>query len=155
MSDPAFGKALRDIGFADRLFPSSTERQLDALKRTVDNTGALAPEAIAPYRSPQVMAWAPLTTHYQRVTKAGVLTLISVYASTAPTSGNALISLFAISELEPTTLSVVASVNVFQNQKFGTASPMIPVQTGLWLIPSLTTSASGSGFNVSINITQD
>lgn len=154
MSDPAFGKALRDIKFAERLFPQERLRQFAALRRTADNQGVVFPEAIAPYRMPQVIAMSASGAIRQRVVRAGKITLISAHAGTAPTTGDAVLSITSLSEDSPTAV-VIATVTIPNGQSFGQSAPMISVDTGQWLLASTTSSGSGSSFSVSINITQD
>lgn len=154
MSDPAFGKALRDINFAQRLFPQARLRQLAALRRVADDQSRVFPEAIAPYRTPQVVSMSASGAIRQRVAKAGKITLVSIHAGVAPTTADAVISITSLSEDAPTA-SVIATVTIPQGQSFGQASPMVSVATGQWLLAVTTASGSGSSFSVSINITQD
>ena len=153
MSDADLGKALRDIKFAERLLPQRRLRQLDALRRTVDDQGSISAEAVAPYRSPQVMSWTGTSTIHQRVARAGKISLVSVYASTVPSTSDAVIEIRVLSEDSPT-LSTIATVTVQQNQRFGQSAPMVSVSTGQWIAPLVAPSGSGV-FSVSLNITQD
>lgn len=154
MSDSAYGKALRDAKLAEALLPPKTVRQLSAMSRTIDETGAITAQAVAPYRTPLVMSWGPSDTTWQRVARAGRVVLMASYvATTAPTSV-ATVQLYQAVESDPSSTSIVASLAIPTGGRFADDAPMINVPAGAWLRPSLVAGSGAAGVNVTITITQ-
>jgi hypothetical protein len=150
MSDPTLAKILRDVGLARAIQPPDTIRQLAATKTVIDETGAINPPAAAPFRSPQTMQWAPGGTNRQRVTRAGTISLVAAYASTAPTTGNATVTVTQVTEAGGT--DTIATLTIPDESQFADATPQVAVPAGAWLLASVTTANGASGVSIALDI---
>jgi hypothetical protein len=150
MSNAKLRKAVRDMRWAERVQPPPVLRQLESLSRTVDPTGAITPSAAAPFIVPQVFQWGPGSTSRQRVARAGRLTVLAAYAATAPTTGDAIITLTRITPSSAST--PIATVIIDNGTQFGEVSLDIAIPGGSWLLATVTTTNGAANVSMSASV---
>lgn len=152
MSDD-LGRAFRDLRIGELIRPAQSIRRDAAVDTAIDLTGRVNPKA-APKPSPQVLSWGPSSTTRQRVVRAGTVVLLSVYATTAPTTGDATVTLTQTTQDGGT--ETLASVKVPDGSNFsdGDTQSGLPVQVpnGGWLFASVTTANGAAGVNISVTV---
>ena len=92
MADSRLLAILDRVGLAETNEPQEWLRHRQAVETAIDLTGKVNPKA-APKPSPQVLSWGPSSTTRFRAARAGTVVLLSVYATTAPTTGDATVTL--------------------------------------------------------------
>ena len=80
MSDPTLAKTLRELKFAETVFPAKSLRHIEAVKEVINETRDINPAAASPFRTPLTMHWASGSTSRQRVARAGTLAVVAVSA---------------------------------------------------------------------------
>ena len=149
MSDPVLAKLFRDIGWAEAVIPATELQQGQANKRVIDQTGAMIADAIAPYLRGERFDWGPGDTKRQPTEKAGSLFLIRAYAGTAPSTGDATITVTMVTESGSET---IATVRIPDGQQFSdpdTAEGLpYAVPAAAWLGATVTTANGASGVNI-------
>jgi hypothetical protein len=150
MSDAKLRKAIRDMGWGEKLQPPEVLRQLESLSRTVDPTGALFPSAAAPFIVPHVFQWGPGSTQRQRVARAGKLTVMAAYAATAPTTGDAIITMSRITSSSGATN--IASLVMDKGTQFAEASFDISLPGGAWILATLSTANGAANVSMSASV---
>ncbi len=152
MSDPSLAKILRDIKFAEALQPAEILRQQEANKRVIDVTGSINTKAANPFRTPLVMHWASGDTSRKRVARAGTVALLGAYASTAPSSGDAKVTLTSATAASGTETLIVLTIPV--GSQFADVTTAISVPSGSWLSATVTTANGVAGVSISVTINQ-
>lgn len=152
MVDSSLAKIIRDTGLAQVLQPAAELRQQQANARVIDETGAISRQAAAPFRTPLAMHWAPSDTSRKRVARAGSVALLAAYASTAPTTGDAKITLTSMTALSGVETLVVLTIP--QGESFAEVSSLIAVSSGAWIGTVVTTANGAAGISVSVTISQ-
>lgn len=77
-------RGMREMGFFEAILPGDELRHNQAMRRTVDEAGRIAPEAARPFRLPLTFDWGPSDLTRHRVPRAGDLVLIGIHATTPP-----------------------------------------------------------------------
>jgi hypothetical protein len=142
------GRGIRRSGILQRLQSPEQIQHQQALVRFIDPiTGQITdPKALAPYLPLVGGEWG----EWQRVRQPSVLLLLAVRATTAPSSGDALISLQQ--DTEASGVETLVTLRIPEGQRFASVTPMVPILAGAWLGYALTTTAGASGISVSYSL---
>ena len=143
-------RILRDVGLAESMQSAEDLRLMDAVKRVIDPTGKIVGRAAAPFRTPRMLDYTVGTTLPQRAGRAGTLALVSVRCGTAPSTGDATITVTKESEL-----SGIESYDVTV-PKTDTYADMVmaePVNASDWFSVAVTDAEGASSVSASLTIT--
>jgi hypothetical protein len=148
MADPYYTKILRDIGLSEAIIPAHDLQQQQANTRVIDHNGDVIRAAIAPYLRGEKFTWGPSDIRKIPTEKAGNLSLITAYATTAPTTGDATVT---ITITTPSGTETVGTVRIPEDTQFSdpdTAEGLpYAVPAGAWLAYTVD-AQGGSGFSV-------
>lgn len=121
-----------------------------ALEQAVDPTGKVIRTAL-PANTPLVFDWAPSDTSRKATARAGTLVMLRAYASTAPSTGDAVITLTMVTEASGT--ETLATVRIPDDAQFSNPDTLTgipyPVPAGAWLGATVTTANGASGISIS------
>lgn len=152
MSDD-LGRAFRDLRIGELIRPAQSIRRDAAVDTAIDLTGRVNPKA-APKPSPQVLSWGPSSTTRLRVPRACTVVLLAVYATTAPTTGDATVTLTQTTQDGGTETLASVQVPDGANYSDGDTQSGLPVQVpnGAWLFASVTDAQGMSGASISCTL---
>lgn len=133
------------------LEPPTLLQQREANSRAIDRTtGRMTSPALADARDPQTITWKPADTGGDAAVRAGLATLIRAYATTAPTTGDAVITVTKVSEFSGS--DPLPTVTIPKGSNFGTAVIADPVEAGAWFTRAVTAAEGASGISVQLVI---
>jgi hypothetical protein len=149
---PAFSyeKMLRDIRFTEKSHPTHELQQNYANTRSIGRDGSIFREAVEPFLRGEKVSWGPSDTRKQPIEKAGDLYLITAYATTAPSTGDATITITMTTEAGGT--ENIGTVRILDGYNFSDPDTMegvpYPVPANAWLGGTVTTANGASGVNI-------
>jgi hypothetical protein len=143
-------RIFRDTGLAEALQPRQSLELQEAARRVIDPTGKIQPQAATPFRTPRFLDYAVGTTPPQRVGRAGTLTLASIRCGTAPSTGDATITVTVESLLEGADAHVVTVPN---GDTYADAPLAVPVNASDWIGVAVTSAEGASGVSASLTVT--
>ena len=152
MSDPTLAKTLREIGFAEALQPARSLRHIEAVKEVINETRDINPAAASPFRTPLTLHWASGSTARPRVARAGTLAVVAAYAGTAPSTGDAKITVTSTSQYSGTDTLYVLTIP--DGTKFAEESIAVPVSAGARLGATVTTANGAAAVDIDVVINQ-
>ncbi len=125
-----------------------------AAERVYDDAGNLTDEAARRLRSPEKMGWGPSSTQAHEVLRSGTITRLSAYATTAPSTGDATIT---VTQYIPETglVETIATVTILEAQKVGRVRPLVAVAAGVWIAATVTDAKGASGVSTNLTIGQE
>ena len=138
---------IRQTGLAEAIQPARAIRQAQAVAVVVDETGKINRSAVAPFLPPIAFQWASGSTSRQRVPRAGTIVLLAAFASTAPSTGDATVTLTQMTEASGE--ETIATLRIAEDAQFGDAQPMVQVPAGAWLGAIVTVANGASGVSIS------
>lgn len=141
---------LRDVNLAGSMQPAEELRLMDAVKRVIDPTGKIVGKAAAPFRTPRFLDFTVGTTLPQRAGRAGTLALVSVRCGTAPSTGDAVITVTKESALSG---SETYDVTVSNGETYSDMILAEPVNASDWFGVAVSSAEGASGVSASITIT--
>lgn len=136
---------------ARTLEPPAVLQQREATSRAIDSTtGRLTSPALADARDPQTIDFTPAETGGKRAVRAGFAILIAAYATTAPTTGDATITITKVTEFGGS--EALPVVTIPQGSNFGDVVISVPVESGSWFTRAFTVANGASGISVQLVI---
>ena len=149
-ADARLLEILDQTGLASTLEPQRDLRQRQAAAMAIDINGKVIPRA-APAPTPMSYSWGPSSTTRYRAARACLLTLVDAYATTAPTTGDAIVTITMTTEAGGT--ETIATATIPDESQFATPeTPNIPVPAGAWIYASVTTANGASGVSISTTL---
>jgi hypothetical protein len=142
-------RIFRDTGLAEALQPRQSLELQEAVRRVVDPTGKILPPAANPFRTPRFIDFDVGTTRKRRVGRAGTLTLASVTCDTAPSTGDATITITVTSELEGAESYVVT---VPQGETDTDHTMAVPVNASDKIAMAVTSAEGASGVSATLTV---
>ncbi len=147
MSD--LSRALIDAGWADAVLPADHLQYQEALRRVVDPTGRILETAAKPFRTPVGFRWGPGDTGRWPMIRAGMAVLLRAFATTAPSSGNATVTMTWVSE---STGGESLTLTIPQGRQFREVVIAAPIPAGAWVGATVTTANGASGVSIGATI---
>ncbi len=143
-------RIVHEIGLAEALMPRATLHQLEAVGRVIDPTGDIDPRKADPFRTPRCIDYDVGTTGYRRADKAGTLALVSIRCGTAPTTGDATITVTVESPINGTD---TYPVTVPQGSTYADIVMSVPVSASDWIGVAVSNANGAGGVSASLTIT--
>ncbi len=150
MDSSAAARIFRESGVAEELFPRADLRHQESIRHTIDPTGAIIGAAAAPFRTPVLLSWSPGSTQYQPSPRAGTAAMLRARCVTAPTTGDATVSLTM--ETEFSGADVVATMTIPLGSRFADTVLTVPTDAGAWFLASVTTANGTAGVSLALTI---
>ncbi len=150
MDSSVAARIFRESGLAEELIPRRELRHRDAVQRVIDVTGAINDRSAAPFRSPQSITWKPADTGGDAAVRAGSAVLIRAYATTAPTTGDATITVTKVTEFGGS--DALPAVTIPKGSQFGDVVITVPVEAGAWFTRAVTVANGAAGISVQLVI---
>lgn len=133
---------LREIGFAEVLEPKRDLRHREAVKRTIDPTGRI----ITPSATAVVFNWDAGSTSKRVTGSAGTITMLAAHCATAPSTGDATVTLTA--ETEEGGLQTIGTLTIPEGQRMANTTLGVQVTALTWLGATVTTANGASGVSI-------
>jgi hypothetical protein len=146
---------IRSLGTMETLFPAEQILQDAAIRATHDRAGRLTPAEAQRLRRPQSLGIDPSSNKRKRVSRAGQVTLLAAYAETAPTTGNATITVTAYTEAGGAVTIGTVSITVGRQAGEAVPSPATAsVPAGAWIGATITTANGAADVSVDVEVRQ-
>ena len=131
-----------------------TQRLLEDTSVTIMRGGGIDPRAAKPFKSSQVMQWSPGDTGRQRAGTAGTAVMAFAFAETAPTAGDALITVTQI--VENQSEETLGFFRIQQGRQFSSPESAVgfpaPIAVGGWIKATVTEPSGATGISISLTI---
>lgn len=142
-------RIFRELNVAEVLAPRAVLRQQEAMRRVIDETGKINPKAATPFRTPRILDYDVGTTRPMRAGRAGTLALASIRCGTAPSTGDAVITITIESVLSG---SDTYPVTVPNGQTYVDETFAVPVNASDWIGLAVTTANGASAVSASLTV---
>lgn len=143
----------RNSGLPKARRTQETLRQQAAVDMAIDITGKVNPAAL-PSSTPLALSWGPSDTRRIATSRAGTVVMLRAFATTAPSTGDAVITLTSTTETGGT--ETLATVRIPNSTQFSDADSIVglpvPVPAGAWLYASVTSANGASGVSIGCTI---
>lgn len=149
MSHDALGREIRNSGLLEVLRNPDTIRHDEAIRRTVDEAGRIAPDAAAALRTPLTLDWSTIDGRPKRTAQSGMLVLIWAHANVAPTSTCTVTFTLETRQMGATP---IGTVTIAAGQFIGEANLLQPLPAGAFLNPTVTVAGGASGVSTGVVI---
>lgn len=143
-------RIFRESGLADVLMPAESLRHAEAVKRTIGVNGDISEREAAPFRTPLVMTWDAGSTSKRRAGRAGSVAILAAHCSTAPSSGDATVTLTM--ETEASGVETIGTLTIPQGQRMADTTLHVQVPAGGWLGATVTTANGASGVSLALTL---
>lgn len=151
-------RKVRRANITERLYPARRALHDQGVYTAIDTAGRPVREAYRSILPPQVLVWGPSADGAIYVPRAGLATLVTARAGTAPTTGTATFTVFGESEFNGSVIETV--VNMTVGRRFGEAQVIdaatgnvgVLLPAGSWILRDMTDAQGATAVSVALVI---
>lgn len=141
--------------FLESIYSGEELRHDAAVRRVVERSERIVPNAIAPFLAPLVLRWGPSDTGRWPIARSGRGVMLRACAETPPSSGPATITLTVLTEFSG--VESITTLTIPQGQQFGAKAlpatdPLFVFPAGAWIGAAVTTANGASGVSIALTV---